>query len=105
MRDAFRAIVSGWTLVDDFDALTDRIEAAAKWTTANEPLEPDEAATINYMVQAQIARGIDRGDFEPFVAGGDKRLAQEIATGEPCDICPDCGSAGECRPGCPSRLP
>lgn len=67
MRDQFREIVSGWMLIDDFDDLTDRIERAAKWTEVNGPLELDEQNTIRLMIQSQIARGIRRGDFEPFI--------------------------------------
>jgi hypothetical protein len=60
MRDGFREITSGWMLIDDFDDLTDRIERAAEWTKQNGPLEPDEAATVKLMIEAQIARGEDR---------------------------------------------
>jgi hypothetical protein len=67
MRDGFREIVSGWTLIDDFDDLTDRIERAAEWTKANSPLQTDEEATVKLMIEAQIARGIRRGDFEPYI--------------------------------------
>lgn len=70
MRDGFRDIVSGWTLVDDFGELTDRIERAAEWAKANGPLEPDEEATATLMIESQIARGIRRGDFEPYIPGG-----------------------------------
>ena len=69
MRDGFREIVSGWMLIDDFDDLTDRIERSAEWAKANGPLEEDEQATVTMMVESQIARGIRRGDFEPFIAG------------------------------------
>ena len=69
MRDGFREIVEGWTLVDDFDDLTDRIERSGEWAQANGGLLADERATINLMIQSQIARGIARGDFEPFLPG------------------------------------
>jgi hypothetical protein len=55
MRDGFREITSGWTLVSGFDEITDRIEQAAEWTKANGPLEPDEEATIKIMIESQIA--------------------------------------------------
>lgn len=58
MREGFRAIVSGWMLIDDFDHLTDRIERAATWTEVNGPLGPDEAKTIELMIHAQIVRGM-----------------------------------------------
>jgi len=57
MRDGFNDIVSGWTLVDDWDDLTDRIERSAEWVAANGPLQPDEEATIKLMIESQIARG------------------------------------------------
>ena len=56
MRDAFRDIVSGWTLYSGVAALTERIEEAAEWTKANGPLEPDEEATMKLMIESQIAR-------------------------------------------------
>jgi len=58
MREGFREIVAGWTLIDGMDDITERIERAADWTKANGPLEPDEDATIGLMVKAQIARGM-----------------------------------------------
>jgi hypothetical protein len=59
MRQTFRDIISGWTLIDGFDAITEKIEQAAKWTKANGPLEPDEEATIKMMIECQVARGLD----------------------------------------------
>jgi len=67
LRPGFADIVDGWMLVDDFDDLTDRIERAAIWTKENGPLNEDEDATISFMIEAQIARGIRRGDFEPYI--------------------------------------
>ena len=58
MREGFRAITSGWTLIDGIDDLTDRIERAAEWTKAHGPLLPDEEATVELMIKAQIARGM-----------------------------------------------
>lgn len=58
MRQEFSEIVSGWTLYSGLGDLTDRIERAAEWTKANGPLEPDEHATIELMIKAQIARGM-----------------------------------------------
>ncbi len=43
-------------LVDDWDALTERIEQLADWTKANGPLSEDEAATIKLMIDCQIAQ-------------------------------------------------
>jgi hypothetical protein len=58
MREGFREIVSGWTLIAGIDDLTDRIERAAVWTQANGPLEPDEQETVELMIIAQVARGM-----------------------------------------------
>lgn len=57
MRDGFREITSGWTLIDGMEDITDRIERAAEWTGAHGPLEPDEQATIELMIRTQVARG------------------------------------------------
>lgn len=67
MRPGFLEIIDGWSLVDDFDDLTDRLERAAKWTEANAPLLEDEEATVRLMIQSQVAQGIHRGDFEPYI--------------------------------------
>jgi hypothetical protein len=67
MRPEFLAIVDGWSLVDDFDDLTDRIERSADWAKANGPLLEDEQATVRLMIETQVAMGIRRGDFEPFI--------------------------------------
>lgn len=71
MRPEFHEIVSGWTLIDGMDDITDRIERACEWAEANGPLQPDEEATVKLMIETQVARGIARGDFEPFISGGD----------------------------------
>jgi len=63
MRDGFKAVVSGWALVSGFDAITEHIEAAAKWTKENGPLEPDEEATVKLMIEAQIARAENEGEL------------------------------------------
>lgn len=57
MRAEFDEITSGWTLINSFDELTDRIEQAAKWTAQNGPLQPDEEARIKRMIETQIAQG------------------------------------------------
>jgi len=67
MRPGFREIVDGWMVIDDFDDLTDRIERVGAWTKANGPLLPDEQATVSLMIECQVARGIQRGDFEPYI--------------------------------------
>jgi len=69
MREGFREIVTGWTLISGVNDLTERIERTAKWTESNGPLHPDEQAVVQLMVESQIARGIARGDFEPFLPG------------------------------------
>jgi hypothetical protein len=58
MRDGFRGITSGWTLISGIDDMTERIERVADWMKVNGPLEPDEQATIELMIEAQIARGM-----------------------------------------------
>lgn len=68
MRDQFREIVSGWTLVHDVEALGERIEDLADWARTNGPLQPDEEATVKLMIETQIAWGIERGDFEPYIS-------------------------------------
>jgi hypothetical protein len=76
MRDGLRDIVSGWTLISGMGDLTDRIERAAEWIKANGPLEPDEEATVKMMIEAQVARGIARGDFEPYLPGDPRYFEQ-----------------------------
>jgi hypothetical protein len=51
-RPGFLEIVDGWSLTEDFDDLTDRLE---------------RAATVRLMIQSQVAQGIRRGDFEPYI--------------------------------------
>jgi hypothetical protein len=67
MRDEFRDIISGWMLVEDVEAIGERIEAAAQWDRVNGPLQPDERATVGLMIKTQVAWGIRRGDFEPYI--------------------------------------
>jgi len=62
MRAGFEEIVSGWALISGLDDITNRIERAAAWTKENGPLLPDEQATIELMIQSQIARGFDLGE-------------------------------------------
>jgi hypothetical protein len=71
MRDSFREITSGWMLIDDFDDLTERIERVGEWLNDNAPLLPDEEATVGMMIESQVARGIARGAFRPFIHGED----------------------------------
>jgi len=72
MRAEFQAIVSGWTLTSDVEDLGEYLEATARFiATADGPLEADEERTIAMMVECQIARGIRRGDFEPFLISDD----------------------------------
>ena len=67
MRDGFGETVSGWTLIHDVEALGERIEEAARWERDNGPLEADERATVQLMIQTQVVWGIRRGDFEPYI--------------------------------------
>lgn len=63
MRQEFKDIVAGWTLVNDFNTLTNKIEIAAEWTKANGPLEPDEERVIESMIHTQVALGIEIEGF------------------------------------------
>ena len=67
MRDEFRAVVSGWTLTSDVEDLGEYIGETARFVEANGPLEPDEERTVEMMIECQVARGIERGDFAPFI--------------------------------------
>lgn len=81
MREGFRAIVDGWSLVDDFDDLFDRIEQSSQWMDVNGPLLEEEAATVRLMIQSQVALGIRRGDFEPYIpANTDPRDVLNLCT-------------------------
>jgi hypothetical protein len=71
MRDGFRTIAAGWTLIDDFDELGRRVEALAAWVEANGGyrwLDLDERDTVDLMIRLQVAWAIRRGDFEPFIS-------------------------------------
>ncbi|RWN78060.1 MAG: hypothetical protein EOS02_09885 [Mesorhizobium sp.] len=84
-------------LVDDFDDLTDRIERSAAWAKDNAPLLPDEAATVQFMIKSQIARGLERGDFDDILKMmGCKNLQPQVRGDGGCLACPaDQGAA--CR--------
>ncbi len=56
MRQGFRDISSGWMLYSGTEDLDERIERLAEWTKENGPLEPDEHATVRFMIESQIAR-------------------------------------------------
>lgn len=68
MRPEFEALISGWTLIDGVEPLTDRIEEVARWMTRNklkmEDLSEIERKTIELMINTQIRRGVLRGDFD-----------------------------------------
>lgn len=69
MRDGFRDAISGWTLIDDVDLLGEYIEASARWVKANggeKAMDADEKATVQLMIQCQVAKGIRAGHFEPY---------------------------------------
>src|SRR5689334_3889531 len=67
MRDGFRDAISGWTLIDDVDAIGEKIEAAAAFAKQHGPLEPDEQRAVSMMVEAQVLCGIRWGHFEPYI--------------------------------------
>ena len=56
MREGFAEIVSGWTLIDGMEDITDRIERASEWTRENGPLNEHEQKTIELMIQCQVSR-------------------------------------------------
>jgi hypothetical protein len=89
MRDEFRAIVSGWTLTSDVEDLGEYIEETARFVTANGPLEPDEERTVAFMIECQVARGIKRGDFAPFIVTAGKSYM--IVEGGRAIYCLTCG--------------
>src|SRR4051794_17620882 len=66
MREGFRKIVGGWKVIDGVDDLAERIELAADWLKCNGPLEPDERATIELMIEARIARGLEEEPLRSF---------------------------------------
>lgn len=65
-RQAFDDIASGWMLVHDVGALTEKIEELAAWTEANGPLTDDEMATVKLMIETQIAWGFEEAGFFEF---------------------------------------
>jgi hypothetical protein len=70
VREGFREAISGWMLVDDVDAIGERIEASARWVKDNggeTAMEPDERATVRLMIQVQVTKAIRAGEFEPFI--------------------------------------
>ena len=69
MRDGFREAISGWTLIDDVEILGEYIEASARWVKAHggeQAMDEDEKATVQLMIQCQIAKAIRAGHFEPY---------------------------------------
>lgn len=58
IRQGFLDISQGWMLISGIEDITDRIERLAEWTKINGPLLPDEAATVEFMIKCQIARGL-----------------------------------------------
>ncbi len=57
IRPAFAAIAGCWSLIEDFQAITHRLELLAEWTIENGPLSEDETMTIRAMIDLQIALG------------------------------------------------
>lgn len=60
----------GWMLIDDIAAIGEYIEASAAWVKANggeAAMEADERATVQLMIQTQVAKAIRAGEFEPFI--------------------------------------
>jgi hypothetical protein len=112
MRAEFAELVRGWTLISGLDAITERIEQAAEWSKINGPLYPDEAKTVELMIQCQIARGMgayDRDEDDYGDSGGERYCytcdgkgyivaciddlchgQEECIHGDPPVTCPDC---------------
>lgn len=59
VKEEFAAIVSGWTLISGYNAITDRLEELGKWVEKNKPLTENEQKTVDLMIQCQIARGFE----------------------------------------------
>jgi hypothetical protein len=93
IRDEFAAIVSGWTLTSDVEDLGEKIEAAARWTEAHGPLLADEEATVKMMIETQVARGVRRGDFEPYISMPDEEEECCRHCGKPFEEFSDFGCA------------
>lgn len=57
MRDGFRELAEGWLLVDDFNAVTERIERLADWVMVHGgavEMQPDERQTVTMMIERQM---------------------------------------------------
>jgi hypothetical protein len=67
MRDGFREIISGWTLIDDVDDISFRLEELARFSETNGPFEEDELKTIKLMIDVQVARAVRWGYFAPYI--------------------------------------
>ncbi|RUT80999.1 MULTISPECIES: hypothetical protein [unclassified Mesorhizobium] len=84
-------------LVNDFDDLCDRIERSAEWAIGNSPLQPDETATVQLMIKSQIARGLERGDFDVILRMlGCKNLQRQVRVDGGCVACA-AGQGEACR--------
>jgi len=67
----FEEIVSGWMLIDGMEDITMRIESVGfmmrKFNITLSDLDEQERKTLEMMIESQIARGIARGDFAPYL--------------------------------------
>ena len=79
----FRELVAGWMLVDDFDELTDRIDAVSALMKREgiklEDLDDLQRPTVRMMIESLVARGVKNGDFSDcgFPAGTDYRIGAD----------------------------
>jgi hypothetical protein len=62
MREGFREITSGWTLISGVEPVTDRIDQVLEWSQTNSPLEPDEVDTLRLMLEVEFARSMEAGE-------------------------------------------
>lgn len=58
MRDGIRAIVSGWMMTDDTDALADRAHRALEFINDNRPAERDETETLTMIMEVLAVREV-----------------------------------------------
>ena len=55
LRQGFSAIVAGWTRIDNWNALNERIERVTAWVGENGTLEPGEESIMERMIETRIA--------------------------------------------------
>lgn len=64
MRNGFREAIRGWLLVDDFNAVSAYLEAAAKYVEENGGLDAmtaNEKKTVDMMIERQLILAENEG--------------------------------------------